>query len=248
MFKKIKSQGVICYRAIGKYLIIPCRKAIPEQPESFFAHPCSNLKRVVRESFILSSCRDKRVLHFGFLDSPITRERITNRTLLHTKISTVASYLFGIDVNDENLSDYRNLTGDTENCIINILQPVNDVLFLAEKFDLILFPEVLEHLSNPGVALLKLREIMIHNPGSSLLITVPNAFSLPHFVSACNSVEMVHPDHYYYFSPVTLSKLLFDSGFDQIEILLYSHDQKDLGTPGITEHGIVALCKDKIYK
>ena len=185
MFKKIKSQGVICYRAIGKYLIIPCRKAIPEQPESFFAHPCSNLKRVVRESFILSSCRDKRVLHFGFLDSPITRERITNRTLLHTKISTVASYLFGIDVNDENLSDYRNLTGDTENCIINILQPVNDVLFLAEKFDLILFPEVLEHLSNPGVALLKLREIM-----KFLLFFVASGESVLTFLSgnsSCNS-------------------------------------------------------------
>lgn len=244
MLNKIaKFGGSFFYLLLGKFLLVRCGRVPRVQTESLFVHPLPNADRVIREEFILSSCRGKRVLHFGFLDNPITLEKITSGTLLHTRIQSVASSLFGVDVHEVSLADYRRITDDTENAVIDLLQLESDVSFLSSRFDIILFPEVLEHLLNPGIALAKLKEILLLNPGSSLLITVPNAFSLNHFVSACNNIEMVHADHFYYFSPVTLRKLLIESGFNQIDIILYSHVKADLGSPGITENGVIALCQ-----
>jgi hypothetical protein len=241
--KYVKLGKSIFYLICGNFLLARCGRVPREQTESLFVHPRPGLRRVIREEYIIEACRGVRVLHFGFLDNPITMDKISSGTLLHTRIVGVASSLYGVDVSAASLEDYRRLTGDMENTVQDLLQPDSDVSFLSGRFDVILFPEVLEHLANPGAALAKLKEIVCLNPGSSLLITVPNAFSLFHFVSACNNVEMVHADHYFYFSPTTLQKLLVDSGFAQIDIILYSHDQEALGAPGITEHGVIALCQ-----
>lgn len=229
----------------GRFLVIRCRrtKTPLEQADSLFVHPHPNLGRVIREDYIIDACKGKRVLHFGFLDNPITIDKISRGTLLHTRILGVASSLYGADLNEASLADYRRLTGDTENTVKDLLQSDSDVSFLSGRFDVILFPEVLEHIANPGIALTKLKEILRMNPGSILLVSVPNAYSIQHFISACNSVELVHADHYYYFSPVTLRKLLIDCGFGRIDIILYSHNKGDIGAPGITEHGVIALCQ-----
>lgn len=244
MFVKYIKQGkaAFCLR-LGKLLLVSCGTESRDQAESLFVHPRPDLQRVIREEYLVAACHGRRVLHFGFLDNPITREKISNGTLLHTRIAGVAKALYGVDVDSVNLEEYRRLTGDDANTVQNLLRPESDVSFLSGRFDLILFPEVLEHLANPGAALAKLKEIMVENPGSTLIITVPNAYSLPHFVSACNNIELVHSDHYYYFSPVTLRKLLADSGFEHIDIMLYAHDHRFIGSPGLTEHGVIAICK-----
>lgn len=244
MFRKIIKIGrSMFYLVFGKVLVVHCGGLTSVQPDSLFVHPQPNLERVVREDYLIDACRGKRVLHFGFLDIPITVEKISSGTLLHTKISRVASSLYGVDIDEVGITDYRRLTGDSENSDSDLLLPESNLSFLSERFDIILFPEVLEHLVNAGTALKKLKEILLLNPGSTLLVTVPNAYSLPHFVFACNNIELVHADHYYCFSPVTLRKLIMDCGFSEIDIILYSHIKEEISSPGITEHGIVAICK-----
>lgn len=213
-----------------------------KQEESFFYHPFPQLDRVVREEFILAVSAGKKVLHFGFLDSPMTHDKIASGALLHQRLRGVADCLYGIDIDSETLFHYRALTEDYDNAALDILDTNHDISFLCNKFDLILFPEVLEHVSNPGATLQRLKVVCSQNPGSTVVITVPNAFSLEHFRAAASGVEMVHPDHYYYFSPVTLKKLVEDAGFSQVDIKLYAHNQKALTSPGITSHGIIAAC------
>ena len=227
---------------IGRFLIINTGAKKLTEDESLFIHPQLKLKKAKRDDVILKFCAGMRVLHFGFLDYPITEDKLVSGNLLHSKIRKVANSLYGIDVDSKSLDFYRHLTGDYNNMSEDILSYGSDVSFLANSCDVIIFPEVLEHISNPGAALLSLKQILLINPGSRLLISVPNAYSLLHFSSACNEIELVHADHYFYFSPTTLRKLLTDSGFNDIEISLYSWYDLNAKTPGICEHGVISVC------
>lgn len=212
-------------------------------PASVFCHSWIGLsaRTVDREKFLLDLCRGKRVLHFGFVDAPFSKERTESGQLLHLKLRRSATYIYGVDIDETSIELYRQITGDTENCIVDIISPQQRLDTLAKGFDLILFPEVLEHLANPGMALGNLRQICKLNAGARLCITTPNAFSVACFLSAIRDYELVHPDHYYYFSPMTLRKLVADSGFSNIELFLYT-SPKLFNSPGLSKHGVIALC------
>jgi 2-polyprenyl-3-methyl-5-hydroxy-6-metoxy-1,4-benzoquinol methylase len=212
-------------------------------PKSVFCHSLTGLseRTVDRERFLLDLCRGKRVLHFGFVDAPFSEERTKSGQLLHLKLRQTAAYMHGVDIDENSIALYRQITGDMDNSVVDIITPREGLEGLANQFDLILFPEVLEHLINPGLALANLRQLCQLNPGAKLCITTPNAFSVAAFLSAIRDYELVHPDHYFYFSPTTLRKLLTDSGFSNIELLLYSGGYL-FKSPGLSKHGVIALC------
>lgn len=215
----------------------------PPDIESKFYHSLRKITEecVVREDFIMKLSRDKRVLHFGFLDSPFAQEGILSGSLLHQKVKRVANYLHGIDIDASSLEIYRNLTGDTDNSILDIEGDIEGVDVLSKGYQIILFPEILEHLLAPARALTNLKRVCCLNEGAKLCITVPNAFSILGFYTAIDGIELVHPGHYYYFSPFTLRKLLNDIGFSKVDLQLYS--SADLvRSPGITKHGVIAIC------
>jgi len=193
----------------------------------------------VRDEYLIELSKNKSVLHFGFLDSPFLREKIQQETLLHIRIGKQARYLWGVDIDEKSLKEYREITKDRNNCICDLqIEQQRKIKFSG--YDLILFPEILEHLINPGIALMNLHRISLANNRAQVCITVPNAFSRTGYAAALRGVELVHPDHYYYFSPITLQKILSDSGFINIKIYFYNHFAGD--SPGITHHGLIALC------
>jgi hypothetical protein len=212
-------------------------------PDSPFYQPCGDLARrsVVREKFLIDLCRGKRVLHFGFVDAPFSEDRIRKGLLLHQQLKGAAAWLFGLDIDAAALSTYQQLTGDTNHALLDVTAPLPEADFLGQQYDLILFPEVLEHLLRPAEAMANLRQICLRNPGSRLCVTTPNAYSVMGFFAALSGDELVHPDHYFYFSPTLLKKLLTDTGFAQIELRLYSGPEL-LGSPGLTKHGLIAVC------
>lgn len=212
-------------------------------PKSVFCHSWTGLaeRTVERESFLLELCRSKRVLHFGFVDAPFSENRIKNGQLLHLKIRQSATYSYGVDIDEKSIALYRKITGDNENDVVDIISPQRSLDALAKNFDVVLFPEVLEHLANPGLALANLKHICKLNLGARLCITTPNAFSVAGLMAALRNYELVHPEHYYYFSPTTLRKLLLDAGFSNIELLLYA-SLNLMNSPGLSKHGLIALC------
>jgi hypothetical protein len=199
-----------------------------------------------REAFILQACRDKDVVHVGFADSPYTKKKIQDNSLLHLKIKKIASSLYGIDVDTKAMNIYKNMTGDDNFSYYDL---ENDGMFTKKinKIDLILLGEILEHLPNPGIALRNLHGIC-RKYDAEALITVPNAFFLGGMSLAVEGYEGVHPHHYYYFTPVTVTRLLKYAGFKKIDIKFYHGATKDkkgreINYPGITKNGLIVLCK-----
>ena len=209
----------------------------------FLFHPYNELglRSVNRQEFIVEACKNKRVLHFGFLDSPLLEDKIKQNNLLHQEIRQHASFLFGVDVDEKSLNIYRDVTGDFDNVVADIQEEI-DCPQLINNFELILLPEVLEHVANPGRFLTTLRKICVLNNNAKLYITVPNAFSIESYIAAMNNFEYVHPEHYYYFSPRTLSKLLSDCGYRKIDLIFYAHGYMKIA-PALTKNGIIALCE-----
>lgn len=211
---------------------------------STFRHPFAALAGAasIREDFLVELARGRRVLHFGFVDAPFSDERIRSGALLHARLRSVASSITGLDVDAAAVERYRALTHDQHVDTWDVEAPPEGRPELFQGHDLILFPETLEHLANPGIALRNLRRICLMNPGSELCLTVPNAFFLGGFLEALVGAESVHPDHYCYYSPRTLWKLLTDCGFQDIRLSLYaSPDLRHL--PGLIKNGVVARCR-----
>ncbi len=211
--------------------------------DPFFVHNLHTLAHndvVDKIDFIIALSKNKRVLHFGFLDSPLLAEKLAQNLHLHQKIKHHTRYLFGVDIDEATLQEYRALTKDNDNMVHDITQGA-EVPSLVSGFDIILFPEVLEHMPNPGTALTHLRKLCVLNKNAQLCVTVPNAFAADGVIAALHDIELVHPTHYYYFSPVTLTKLLSDHGFTNIQLLFYGLGE----APSLTKKGIIALCEPK---
>lgn len=146
---------------------------------------------VDRVKFIMSACEGKHVLEFGASG------------LLHVGIKTAAKTLKGVDI---------------VSCDESVIAfDLDDVRFsdlpLAEP-DLIVCGEILEHLSNPGWFLTRLRR---QYEGVPVIVTVPNAFSEAGRKNLEDEqLENVNIDHVAWYSYRTLLTLLERHGF-QIE-------------------------------
>ena len=167
-----------------------------------------HLPLVDRAGLVLKLCENKRVLHLGATDAPETEAAIRHHRFLHFQLATVAAYLVGMDNNQDAINllsakyGVRNIRyGDIE----------KSSEYPKEEFDIVIAGEILEHLSNPGRALDALNEIL--SPGTTVVVTVPNAYSFKGFCRAFAGHEWIHPDHTLHHSPRTLDALLSRHGF-----------------------------------
>lgn len=173
-------------------------------------HPIPDAPVVDREAFILDHCTGKRVLEVG-ASGP-----------MHAAIVQVAATVFGVDrvagdgVTGFDLDDVscQTLPGD------------------GWAPDVIVCGELLEHLSNPGWFLTRLRRQF---GDTRTIITVPNAYSTNGRASIATGVENVNVDHVAWYSFRTLKTLLGRAGYTDFSFAWYR------GHP-LTAEGIVVLC------
>ena len=223
-------------------LLMEISRNLPEAGSPFVQQfPELSRRSVIREQYLMDVCKGKNVLHFGFLDSPFSEERIHSGDLLHLKLRSVTNHLYGIDSDRLSLDRYRQLTGDNNNSVGDIQREWQDGIW-TDSYDLVLLPEILEHLGNPAGALANLRRLCVTGGRAKLCVTVPNAYYTGSVLRAMDGDEIVHPEHYYYFSPATLRKLLQDTGFTVVELALYASRDSAL-LPGITKNGVIAMCE-----
>jgi len=181
-----------------------------------------------RQDFIVNRCKGRRILHLGCADSGLLHDRFERGDLTHQKLAAVSKELWGVDLDEKGIEYLRHqgfdhlLVGDI--CSLDTLE-----LLRARTFDTIVASEVIEHLKNPGLFLDGVRKLMI--PGETeLIVTVPNAFRIDTLFWLFRGVELVHPDHYYWFSYYTARHFLEMGGLMVGEVFVYSFNPKRILT------------------
>jgi 2-polyprenyl-3-methyl-5-hydroxy-6-metoxy-1,4-benzoquinol methylase len=136
----------------------------------------------------------------------------------------------GVDVNTRGYNFVRSELGVDNVELLDLSAHLdNDNLSRLRHFewDLILCPEVLEHITNPQKVLQNLT--LLAHPGTTLVITGPNAFSFINFVNAFRRFEELNSDHNYWFTFYTLSHMLAVNGWTPSHLLYYQSPRKDYG-------------------
>ncbi|HHI02309.1 MAG TPA: glycosyltransferase [candidate division Zixibacteria bacterium] len=169
-----------------------------------------------RKAYTVDFCRGKKVLHIGCVDSGMMQKRIAENNYLHHQLAGAAERLIGIDIDSRGIKLLKEEGYDVET--VDIETDKEKLAVLTKNVDIIVIPEVIEHLSNPGQFLDNLYSARFD---SDILISTPNSFSYRVAQYLSQGVELVHPDHNCYFSLVTLKTLLNKHGFDIRRHLLY---------------------------
>lgn len=175
---------------------------------------------ITRREFLTDLCKGKDIIHLGCVDHNIEMidQKIQKGKWLHKDLEGVANRCLGIDLNETGLQHIKDKYGITDLLCMDVIENTSEEI-LAQKWDHFLIPEVLEHQDNPVDFLNKLR-LKYGKHTSKFVITVPNAFDLGLRKGLNNGIEDINSDHRYWFSPYTLTKVLYQAGFRSITLRL----------------------------
>lgn len=164
------------------------------ETQNFFNHKIDVLNiEEPRFEYFKKICLNKKVLHIGCADAMFYNKDYN----LHAALHQSCKELHGLDTDKEALEVLRkDVPGKYFNNISEIYQ----------RYDIILLPEVIEHIDNLSLFLNNIYTLDF----KELYITAPN---IMHYVTEMKYeegcfYEVVHPDHKYWFSPYTLYKNL----------------------------------------
>jgi hypothetical protein len=158
-------------------------------------HPFPRWDCIDRPAFILERVKGQVVLDVGATGA------------MHKAIAKAATKVYGWD-----RTDGPGVTGID-------LDDVSLALPVYPDVTAIVLGEVLEHLSNPGSFLQRLRSAY----ACPTIISVPSAFSEAGRRQALAGVECVNLDHVAWYSPKTLSVLLTRAGYRIATAAYYNH-------------------------
>ena len=173
-------------------------------------------KSVIRTDAIVDHCRGKNVLNIGmggWLEDEGKNDQFLTQDALqdsvHYRISKVAAGLTGTDIIADSLERMNQLIPGEY-----VLADITEESFAAqfgEKFDIVVFAEVIEHLDNFKTALENIRAVL--KPGGLMLLTTANAYSADRIAKMILNYEANHEEHTSYFSYLTIKRLLDMNGF-----------------------------------
>jgi len=185
-----------------------------------YTHKLDTRAKVVpdRKAWMVEIARGQAVAHFGCCGSTPPKENRGAGGNLHERLSQVAANLRGLDNNDEWIAELVSMGHDV--VYADFEDPNHpEIIGACRTCEVLMLPEVLEHLSNPGILLDTIRGTSYRG---RLVVSVPNAFSLYARLSlGLAHEELVHEDHVAWYSPTTLTTLLARHGFVVRELLYY---------------------------
>ena len=130
-------------------------------------------------------------------------------TTLHQALKPVCKSLVGIDNDASGIKTMEREGFKVICCDITLMN-------LQRTFDVIIAGEIIEHLSNPGVALKTLGKHL--NKAGRLVLTTCNPFYYRQQSKIMRKGHIqVHPEHTAWYDPLTMSVLLNNSGFTVIK-------------------------------
>lgn len=169
----------------------------------------------------------KDVLHIGLgghVDNAgATTQRIGEglEDSAHYRIAAVARKVVGIDINPVMIEAMREAVPG-EYMLADISKPGLSSE-LDQKFDAVLFLEVIEHLDCFRSALENIRTVL--KPGGMVVVSTTNAFCIERMAKMLFRYESVHEEHTAYFSFLTMKRLLDMNGFT-IESIVFTNQDR----------------------
>ena len=175
-----------------------------------------------RIEFLVRLCKAKTVIHLGCVDhnADTIRTKLSKGKWLHKELCEVTKRCLGVDLDRAGIEFIREL-GYPDTLAANVLTDEIPTL-LAQEWDYLLIPEVLEHIGNPVQFLTGMRERLGRN-FRKLVVTVPNGFARSQTAFTRKGTELINSDHRFWFTPYTLHKVLLDAGFTVDELVLCKH-------------------------
>jgi 2-polyprenyl-3-methyl-5-hydroxy-6-metoxy-1,4-benzoquinol methylase len=175
---------------------------------------------IQRTDYIVDACAGRTVRHLGCADIPYTRGRLEDGTLLDALVDRVAARQYGLDLSTEGIEILRP-AGYADLAVSDVHHLTEQNPLAGQRFDVILAGEIIEHLSNPGLFLERLKPLLRDAP-TRLILTTINAYCAHRFFySLVMRDESVHPDHVRYYSRKTLTTLLARHGYDVQQVCFY---------------------------
>jgi|TARA_B110000114_G_C15051225_1_gene381336 2-polyprenyl-3-methyl-5-hydroxy-6-metoxy-1,4-benzoquinol methylase len=200
----------------------------------------SSAKRVLRKKFVIDKIIDKNVLHVGCTGGLLDelsinqyKKEFIKENDTHYKFSKVAKEISGLDISPDKIEFYKNNNMPGKYYVSDI----TDKNFSHEnKYDVIIFTNIIEHLDNVGQALTNLKKMLKKN--GELIITTNNAYDIKAFLKMLFYYESVHDEHTAYYSYLTLKRVLKMNGFS-ISEFNYAENESEKIFAYIKKHSIV---------
>lgn len=166
-------------------------------------HPVPAAPSIERTPFLLERAKGKRLLHIG-ASGPLHQafKKVVTGLIGYDRYDDLAEGVIGVDLDDV-----------TQEGLPELPTPGPELIVAGE---------VLEHLSNPGHFLTRLRKAYPKDAGIPLIITVPNAHSTSGLSSLQKGIENVNGDHVAWYSYKTLKTLLARAGYEIDELYWYN--------------------------
>src|SRR5262249_16767206 len=132
---------------------------------------------VGRNQYLTELVSGRRVIHVGCATQGETREQHERGKLLFSLIEQSASAQLGVDPDSAGMGLLGEIVSPRWPLQICTLDRVAPAILDEFQPEMILFPEVLEHVPDAGSLLIEGREIA-QRYGAQLVATVPNALSM----------------------------------------------------------------------
>ena len=171
---------------------------------------------VFEQEWLLSHCHGKSVLHLGCAGDATLEGG--PESSLHIRVSKIADCLWGIELNQASLNQVKAWLPEHSDKIRYFVGNVENLkeLGIQNKFDVILAGSIIEHVSNPGLMLSGIYDLMA--PNGLLLISTPHTWGILQFLRvALRRTEAVNPEHVCWYSVPTLTELVSRYGFSPTE-------------------------------
>lgn len=164
-----------------------------------------------RIELLESLTKGLKVIHLGCTDHlPLIQEKIRKDTWLHARIVRSSERCLGVDINNEAVKYVRRELGYKDvYCADLSSQPLAEIR--ENSWDLLVMGEIIEHVPSPSSFINKLIN-NLEGRVKHLIITVPNAFALENTKFTRDNIEFINSDHYFWFTPYTISRILENAG------------------------------------
>ena len=180
-----------------------------------------------RMEYIERMAEKKNVIHFGCADHvEIIRYKIDRNLWFHKRLMSCTNTCIGIDNNSQAINFLKSELHIPDVYCFDIEKNEIPTEILARHYEYLILGEIIEHVDNP-VWFLQILHRKFAGIVDHIIITAPNAFSWNNFKHVFKHVEQINSDHRFWFTPYTLSKVLYQAGYHEADFQLVENYRRE---------------------